>query len=234
MKRNLFITATNTGVGKTVVSSLICKTLIDSRKKTAYYKPIQTGGENGISPDCNFLDSLFKNNELFVSKSSYVLKKAASPHFAAKIEEVTIKKSVIKKDYEFLSKNNEFVITEGAGGLLVPINEEDFFIADIPKTLDLNVVLVSNAGLGAINNVCLNYFLCNKTNINISVLILIYYGDNPNDVELNNFETLKKITDIKNIYLLKAVKDIDTEKIISGNLLKSDFPEFKEIEGWFE
>ena len=233
MKNNLFITATNTEVGKTIISSLICNTLLTTEKKVGYYKPIQTGSETGFSTDCDFLNTLFGNNKNFSSKASYILKKAASPHYSSKLENILIDKETIKNDFQFFAKKNEFVVVEGAGGLLVPINEKDFFIADIPKILDLNVVLVANAGLGTINNIYLNHFFCSKKNINLKVIILIYYGERPTDIELNNFETIKKNTDIKYIYLIKSLKNVDTENKKYGNFFDYDFLKIEEIMEWF-
>ncbi|HOV14276.1 MAG TPA: dethiobiotin synthase [Spirochaetota bacterium] len=233
MKNNLFITATNTDVGKTVVSSLICNKLLKNNKKVAYYKPIQTGSINNSSPDCDFLKNLFDNDNNFSVKSSYIFKKAASPHYASSLENVLINEEVIINDYSLLSKKNDYVIVEGAGGLLVPVNNEDFFIATIPKMLNLNVLLVANAGLGTLNNVLLNDFYCNKNNIKLKVIILVHDGKEPTDIELNNYETLKKITKNKNIYLIKSVKGVDTEKKIVGNFFETDFIEYNEIERWF-
>ena len=177
MKKNLFITATNTGVGKSVISSLICKKLLETDTKVAYYKPIQTGGDSNSSPDCDFLKSVVGDNKNFMATHSYLFRKPASPHYASQLESISIDKKRIVSDYTNISCKYDFVVVEGAGGLLVPLDKKGLFISSIPKILNLNLLLVSDGGLGAINNVLLNYFYCKKNGIKLKVIILLYKGE---------------------------------------------------------
>lgn len=234
MDRNLFITATNTGIGKTVISALICKALLSRNEKVAYYKPIQTGSSQNISSDCAFLNSLFKDNDNFQSYSTYLFKEPASPHYASFIDNYSIEKAKIKSDYKRISKNNYYVVTEGAGGLYVPTDYSgNFIIGDIPRLMALNVVLVSKAGLGEINNVCLNSFFCKKKGIPLKVVILLYYGETPTNIELDNYKTIKEITKVEHIYLIKALQGVDTEENKTGDFHRYEFIDQREIVGWF-
>ena len=88
MKKGLFITATSTGVGKTVMSAIFCRILAEAGIKTAYYKPIQTGGmslnDMLISSDCRFVERITMSYTNCKTYTSYILKTPASPHYAAR------------------------------------------------------------------------------------------------------------------------------------------------------
>jgi len=234
--RGIFVTATSTGIGKTVVSAAISYRLSQDHK-ICYYKPVQTGGiikEDKIySSDCEFV-SLVCGNKINVF-SSYLFKYPASPHFSARLEDCTIKKQKIVEDYKSIVDKFDFVVTEGAGGLFVPLNEDGFYIYNIPKTLKIGVVLVANASLGAINFVSLNSFFLKNNKIKLASIILLTEDSKPSQIELENREILKKITKIDNIYLIPQFKNIDTENSLVGNFYENikNFPDSEEIKRWF-
>ena len=134
----LFITGVGTGVGKTVVSSI----LVD-RFKADYWKPIQAG-------DLQDTDSMkvarWTHNMFKIHKERYALQRAASPHEAAEVEGIEIKIS----DFELPQTDNNLIV-EGAGGLFVPLNKKDYMI-DLIRHLDIEVVLVIRDYLGVINH----------------------------------------------------------------------------------
>jgi dethiobiotin synthetase len=231
MTNGIFVSGTSTGVGKTVISALICKKIIKSEKTCVYYKPVQTGAvsENGklISTDCRFVKNVSGKNILLKTECSYLLKKPASPHFSAQFEHVQIDMNKIKKDYKKISSNNDFVVLEGAGGILVPINENGFMMADIPELLSLDILLVGNAGLGTINHVLLNYYYLKSRNLKISHIVLITEEIIPTDIEKDNLKILKNITGIENIFHFPKVKNVDTDENQTGDIEeKSKFFDF--------
>ena len=88
MKKGIFLSGTSTEIGKTVVSSILCKILSDSNVKTAYYKPVQTGAvfvnNQLVSTDCRFVARVA--GESCSTHTSYLFIKPASPHFASRLE----------------------------------------------------------------------------------------------------------------------------------------------------
>jgi len=238
MKKGLFITGTSTGVGKTVISAIICRILVNSGRSIVYYKPVQTGlineNDKDIAPDCRFVENLINDFNNCMSSYTYLFKKPASPHLAARLEGAKIKISKILNDYNNLCKDYDFIIVEGAGGLYVPLNDELDLVSDIPKMLNLNIVMVADAGLGTINHVSLSFKFIQSLQNHLSGIILIYHGEEPTDIEIENLSVLKKITGLNNIYLFPAVKNIDTENNIQGDILEKIkfFPDIKIIEKW--
>jgi dethiobiotin synthetase len=163
-----------------------------------------------------------------------LLDKPASPHFSARLENVCIDLKRIKNNYKNISASNDFVITEGAGGLYVPLNEKGSMMIDIPLKLNINTVLVGYAGLGTINHVGLSCGYAHSKKARISAVILISYENTPTDIELENARILKKILKNENVFIIPAVKGADTEKNITGDLLYKleYFPDADKILEW--
>ena len=164
----LFITGVGTGVGKTVVSSILV-----SKFKADYWKPIQAG-------DLEDTDSMkvarWTDNIYRIHKERYALQRPASPHEAAAVEGIEIQ----LKDFELpLTANN--LIVEGAGGLFVPLNERDHMI-DLISYLGLEAVLVIRDYLGVINHSLLSIKALELRGI--SIYSVVFNGDfNPYTIE---------------------------------------------------
>jgi dethiobiotin synthetase len=152
-----FITGIGTDVGKTLVSAIFCEGL-----QANYYKPIQAGSL--ATTDAHTVQNLVTKPITFY-KSTYRFKLGASPHLAAQEENVVINLDEINTPN---TTNN--LIIEGAGGLLVPINNTQT-ILDIIKKLHLPVVLVSQHYLGSINHTLLSYELLKANNITIAGIV---------------------------------------------------------------
>lgn len=140
-----FVTGIGTDVGKTLVSAILVEAL-----KADYFKPIQAGDLN--HGDAHRIKALVTNNTSIFHPNSYALNTAMSPHAAAAIDQIQIDLSKIKRPN---TKNN--LVIEGAGGLLVPLNDTQT-ICDLMQPND-NIVVVSRHYLGSINHslLTLNY-----------------------------------------------------------------------------
>lgn len=136
-----FVTGIDTNVGKTVASAILVEAL-----KADYWKPIQAGDLEHC--DTKKVESLVTNSESKFHTNSYALKTPMSPHAAAEIDGITISIDNIKPP-----KTSKNLIIEGAGGLLVPMNDENV-IADIIEP-SYKVIVVSRHYLGSINHTLL-------------------------------------------------------------------------------
>ncbi|WKK78295.2 dethiobiotin synthase [Marivirga salinae] len=137
---NYFITAIGTDSGKSLFSAIICEAL-----EADYWKPIQAG----YPRDTDYVGGLLSNLKSELIPEKYVLNTPASPHYAAEID--NIKLEVV--DFDIPKTENDLII-EGAGGVLVPINNKEFVI-DFPKHWNIPVILVANLYLGSINHTLL-------------------------------------------------------------------------------
>ncbi|TBW29878.1 dethiobiotin synthase [Gramella sp. KN1008] len=142
MSRKYFITGIGTEVGKTIVSAIVTEAL-----KADYWKPVQAGDLD--NSDTHKLRRLVKNDETVFHDNAYALNTPMSPHAAADIDNVKIRVIDIKPP-----KTEKDLVIEGAGGLLVPLNDKETIIDLISK--DHIVVLVSRHYLGSINHTLLS------------------------------------------------------------------------------
>lgn len=138
MKQKFFVTGISTEVGKTMVSAIITEAL-----EADYWKPVQAG-------DLDYTDSdkvaeLISNKKTVIHKNSYALKNAMSPHAAAELEGIFIDRNHIDEP-----ETDNHLVIEGAGGILVPLNDEDTILDLIMP--DYHVIVVSRHYLGSINH----------------------------------------------------------------------------------
>ncbi len=158
MALGYFITGTDTGVGKTLVSAALIRAFATQGKKTAGMKPIAAGSvlRDGVH--------VWEDSEALIAASNvhaprqdvtpYALHAAIAPHVAAEREGVSIQLEPITTAYARLSALAEIVIVEGAGGLMIPLNE-DLDGSQIPLALNLPVILVVGIRLGCLNHALL-------------------------------------------------------------------------------
>lgn len=140
--KHIFVTGIGTEVGKTVASAIITEAL-----EADYFKPIQAGDlENS---DTHKVEKLISNTHTKFHPNAYALKTPMSPHAAAEIDKVEIKAENIQRP----QTNNEYLVIEGAGGLLVPLNSKET-IADLMQKED-KIIVISRHYLGSINHTLL-------------------------------------------------------------------------------
>lgn len=181
----IFITGIGTGVGKTIISSIVLEKL-----KADYWKPIQSGDLH--DSDTLKVKSLISNQQTVFHSETYRLTQPLSPHKSAEIDGIEIK----LEDFKIPETQNQLII-EGAGGLMVPLNNKDLII-DLIKYLETDVILVSQHYLGSINHTLLSIELLKSRGINIKGII--FNGDNEASEEyILTYSKLKKIGTIKEI-----------------------------------
>lgn len=157
----LFVTGIGTDVGKTVASTIITQAL-----EADYWKPIQAGDLD--NSDSHKVKSQISNPKSQIFENSYKLNTPASPHLAAAIDGITID---LKKIIEPKTKNH--LVIEGAGGVLVPLNNEDCIIDLIQK--DYKVIIVSRHYLGSINHTLLTFESLKSRKIEVAGIL--FSGD---------------------------------------------------------
>ncbi|MCP2026206.1 dethiobiotin synthetase [Flavobacterium sp. HSC-32F16] len=137
----IFVTGISTDVGKTIASSIIVEAL-----EADYWKPVQAGDLD--HSDTHKVQSLISNKKTRLFENSYQLNTPASPHLAAEIDGITIELNQIKEP-----KSDNHLVIEGAGGIFVPLNENETII-DLIKA-DYKIIVVSRHYLGSINHTLL-------------------------------------------------------------------------------
>jgi dethiobiotin synthetase len=161
-KRPIFVTGIGTGVGKTIVSAILVEKL-----NADYWKPIQAGDLE--QSDTLMVKQLVTNPISYFYPEAYRLTQPYSPHKAAALDGI-----VIDPEKIVLPETDNQLIIEGAGGLMVPLNDS-FLMIDLIKKLDAEVVLVSRNYLGSINHTLLSVEALKSRDIPLKAIV--FNGD---------------------------------------------------------
>ena len=177
MKKGIFITGTDTGVGKTFVACGLIKAMKEKGLNVCPMKPVESGcrASRGrlVPADTNKLIKASGVNEPIDLINPYRLKHPLAPSVAADIEGVKIERRKILSAHSRLSKKYDITIVEGAGGIMAPIYKKYLFL-DLAKDLGLPVVIVSRPGLGTINHTLLTIEALKNKGLDISGVIINY------------------------------------------------------------
>lgn len=153
----IFITGTGTDVGKTLISAIVVEAL-----QADYWKPVQAGYAGGT--DSLWIQRMISNPRSVIHPELYKLQMPASPHLAAPAENIRIQ---LKEIITHLPKTKNQLVIEGAGGLMVPLNENKLII-DLIKKLKARVIIVSKNELGSINHSLLTAAVLKKEKIDVT------------------------------------------------------------------
>jgi dethiobiotin synthetase len=175
----LFITGISTDVGKTIASAIITEAL-----EADYWKPVQAGDLD--HSDSHKIQNYISNNKSIIHENSYKLNTPASPHLAAEIDGITIDLKNIKEP-----KTKNHLVVEGAGGVLVPLNTNDFVI-DLVQP-DYKIIIVSRHYLGSINHTLLTIEAIKNRGFTIAGIIFNGNENKATESLILNYSKLKFI-----------------------------------------
>jgi dethiobiotin synthetase len=193
----VFVTGTDTGVGKTVICGLLGRYLLDRGRNVITQKWIQTGSQGfpeDLAAHLKLMGRQKKDVEKYLhSMTTYTFSLPVSPHLAAAIENKRIDSAKIKGDFRRLSEQFDSVIVEGVGGVLVPYGKRGLVI-DIVKELDLPAIIVAQNKLGAINHTLLTIEALSSRRIKVLGVIFNEYPNEDTIIAENNPKIVKMIT----------------------------------------
>lgn len=197
MAHTYFITGIGTGIGKTITSAVLTEKL-----KADYWKPIQSGDLD--QSDSLTIHSLLSNSQTVVHPEVYRLTQPLSPHLSAKLDGITI-----NLDQFYLPETANHLIVEGAGGLMVPLNDEAL-ILDLIKHLGIEVIVVSQNYLGSINHTLLTINTLKQHHIPIKGIIFNGTANEESEKYILNY------TGVTSLGFIPAMEDVNKENIIEA------------------
>ncbi|PWJ93218.1 dethiobiotin synthase [Oceanotoga teriensis] len=198
----IFITSTNTEIGKTYISSLIINKL-KLTHKIEYCKPVASGGDE----DINYI----KTKTNIKTHNFYTFKTPVSPHLASQIEHIKICPKTIKNKISKI--NTEILLIEGAGGLITPITK-NYHIYDLIKETNSKPILITHTNIGSINDTLLSIEFMKKENIlPVGIIFNRYSG---HFFEKDNINMIKNYTKLPIIGIINENND-KSKKIININ-----------------
>ena len=173
--KKIFITATNTNIGKTHTTIMIAKLLNKLGYKVGVFKPIETGVIDIPTDGAKLLKASFNKDLTLNDVVPLQFSLPASPYVAKGNAKIDFQK--IKQSYHDIAQNSDIVLVEGAGGVLTPV-EKDFFMIDFVDMLGIDkTILVSPNTLGSINDTLLSQNLLQQKKINYTWLVNNYPED---------------------------------------------------------
>ena len=230
----IFITGTDTGVGKTVATAALGLALKARGVDVGVMKPIETGvplvGERRIGEDTGVLRRLLAPDDPIEDVNPVALALPAAPSAAAKQEGIKIDLGVIREAFNRLSSRHEVVLVEGAGGLLVPIDAKTT-MADLALSLDTPLVVVARVRLGTINHTLLTLREAERRGLRVLGVILNGWdasGETRSEADDRNLDELRERLYVPVLAELPAV-DIGPPANWSADALAPFVRSFREI-----
>jgi dethiobiotin synthetase len=215
--KGFFITGTDTGVGKTIITAALIKLISCPGFRTGGMKPIESGclqqGDLLVPSDGMFIKTIAHMEENIGQITPYRFKSPLAPLPASEIEGITVDFKKIRKAFADLSEKYDVVIIEGIGGLLVPITK-NYFVIDMAKDFNLPLIVVSRPSLGTINHTMLTVNYALKEGLRVAGIIINYSQPPENTLaETTNPEIIKQISPVPVIGIFPYLTDMKSSTI---------------------
>lgn len=203
----IFITGTDTGIGKTLIGGGIAASLKLSGIDVGVMKPISTGDRE----DAKFLKNVTCVNDPLSLINPICLRYPLAPSVSSKLEGVDIDLFTIETAYRELSRKYDFLVVEGVGGIAVPI-DKNTLVTHLIQKLNLPILIVGDVSLGAINHTMLTVSFAKQSNIRILGIVLNYcHSYTPGLVEQTNPAEIERITHVPVVGVIPHVKYFDSQ-----------------------
>ena len=193
--RGLFVTGTDTGVGKSVVAAAICAALAARGERVAAFKPAVSGldeepGEFGR--DHELLASVASAGQSPEEVAPWRFGPPVSPHHAAELAGERIEPAQLVA----AARVHELLVCEGVGGLLVPITP-GYLVRDLAIDLELPVVVAARTGLGTINHTLLTVEAARTAGLRVAGVVMTPWPGEPSEMERSNRATVERLADVR-------------------------------------
>jgi dethiobiotin synthetase len=196
--RGLFVTGTDTGVGKSIVAAAICAALAARGERVAAYKPALTGLDEPPGewpPDHELLASAAGGRQLPEEVAPYRFGPAASPHLAAEWAGAALEPACLREGAATAADGADVLVVEGVGGLMVPLTR-DYLLRDLAVALDLPLVVVARPGLGTINHSLLTLAGARHAGLEATGVVMTPWPRWPTLLEASNRESVARLAGV--------------------------------------
>lgn len=193
--RGVFVTGTDTGVGKSIVAAAICAALAARGTRVAAFKPAVTGLDEppgSWPPDHELLASAANAGQSAEDVAPYRFGPAVSPHLAAELAGVAIEPSRLLESALAATASAEVLTVEGVGGFMVPLTP-DYLIRDLAAELGLPVVVVARPGLGTISQTLLTVEAVRAAGLSVVGVVMTPWPAEPSVLEASNRRTVERL-----------------------------------------
>jgi len=197
--RGLFVTGTDTEVGKTVVAAAVCAALAARGERVAAFKPVVTGmdEEPGEWPrDHELLARSASAGQAPSDVTSLTFGPPVSPHYAAEQAGMTLEPAELVRAARRAADGADVLVCEGVGGLLVPLTP-GYFVRDLAIALGLPLLIAARPGLGTINHTLLTLEAARAAGLSPAAVVITPWPDDPTGIELSNRRTIEALGNVR-------------------------------------
>ncbi len=220
LPRAVFITGTDTGVGKTAVTAALAALLRKKGLMTGIIKPFQTGTELEGLCDAEFIYSFLGEDYILSEISPCRLQAPLSPYRAAAIEGISIPlEDIIEHTRDYISRNDVTLI-EGAGGICVPITR-DYMMADLAIDLEAPMVIVTRPGLGTLNHTALSLEYARKRAVRVLGVVINGFPKPADVASATNPAVLRDVFSVNILGVVPFFKGLCVEEGHSSGLSRA-------------
>jgi dethiobiotin synthetase len=193
----VFVTGTDTGVGKTVVAAAIARSATDAGLRVHVFKPAVSGLAelNGVPPDHVLLRTAAGSRQTDDEIAPYRYQRPLSPHLAAQLAGEAIEPERLRIQAGLAGEGADLLVCEGVGGFMVPL-ERSYLVRDLARDLAYPVVIAASPGLGTINHTLLTIDAVRQAGLPLAEVVLTPWPEQPGDLERSNRETIAKLGEV--------------------------------------
>jgi len=212
--RGIFVTGTDTNVGKTWIAAGLTAALRQRGLKAGYFKPVQSGcpAEGGrlIPTDARLARELAALPESLDLLTPIALRLPLAPGVAAAREGVKVDLERVAASFRELAERYNFLVVEGAGGLYVPLVDTKFLVLDLARWLQLPLLVVARAGLGTINHTALTVLAARHAGLVVAGVILNRGSATPGLAEQTNPAVIEALTGVSILGKVPEIANLES------------------------
>jgi dethiobiotin synthetase len=196
--RGLFVTATDTGVGKTVVAAAILAALRERGERVAAFKPVVTGTDDPVDADWPPDDATLALAAGMRAEDVTAARfgPPVSPHLAAALAGEPLDPALLRAAFAAHAAEADATIVEGVGGLLVPL-APDYLVRDLARDAGLPLVVVARPGLGTINHTLLTLDAARGAGLRVAGVAMTPWPQEPSAMEQDNRATIARLGEVE-------------------------------------
>ena len=222
--KGYFISGTDTGVGKTIVTACLLTLFRKWEVSTGVMKPIETGVDpecsSEVNSDTKFLLAVSGNKDALEEACPIRLKHAAAPLQAARMESRELEINCILENFRLLQNRYDQILVEGIGGLMVPLRP-DYLVTDLVLDLGLPLIIVSRITLGTLNHTLLTLTAAKNAGIDVAGVILNHMEDRElNAVEREQAELIRELSGTEVLGECLFIDELSVERFDDAQLAR--------------
>jgi dethiobiotin synthetase len=213
MMNGIFVTGTDTDVGKTIISSGLAAVLNEKKIDVGVFKPLLSGiSREDPASDTSLLKKLSKTTLSYEEITPFAFKEPLAPYVAGKLEGKNVTSEEVLNHWEKIRRKHEFFIVEGAGGISVPLGKQ-FLVSDLIKAMQLPLVIVARPNLGTVNHVFLTVQYAKSLGLPVAGVVINGISDHPDLAEKTNPELIEELCGVPILGITPKLKEVTIENI---------------------